>query len=1805
MNITPDTPAFVPVPASAPPYSLESPAAHAAVEQWRTLLTTFNDLLGKAPGVREILRTLLADTFKVDPDTTGLVFRSDDDFAFISLTHLLAFVRHHPTPPSDLDTLAKVRGTPDAGPVLANLRPSELYARLATMDTSHSIGERWNAYWQARAAGTPFSRQEHARKQYVGHFDAALKIATLEQTLSEAQLRPLQAVADNPEWLIKDGQQVRIQTLADHPASLIFSLAEEPARVLYRPAGQPVFTGYENQARLEEALSPDTQAGLEYLTLDGVADGFTAVLDQLLAATLATLDHDPGADIRQHAEFALSQADDLNLQRRSPNVFAGPPAPEADTEDDSQPSLFDFGALTEDIPHALRSRQISDLLERLSSLDEATLRQLRDHESSLKAAQAKALAAIEVHLQSPRWHSDAAAVVPSRELVDAHYKALRAHGQIQHLLGQIDATELSWIEALTQRNDAAGSAVCPKLEQTASPATDAGHTHRLMDALVITHPSALNARPTTRSLLVYWASEHGGLLRCPDQAALEQCLGVGKDNGQSLSLQSISGDAMAQILAHKFASARQSCTRILQDEGIHTLKQALPRISQALKSDLQAPGHAARASAHGLLEEQSHAVKLAGAAPSWLKAMSTANRQALVEVLERYISAMRSSRALLARDLPVREAFCRALINRKLKDDFDADDVGQIHLDLPIRVTSQRDPIVGSGAQGVPVRLEDTPSQERTQVPLQTLLLENIDTEMTRRLQFLKVQVASSSADTVRVLTSGLTSSYVHGLATALDLAQAYEDRIRQAFLGLDETEHARAYRRETLLEPVRLMLQIQRLLFHERGYLNDQSQAILALASDARYQADGHDIRLLAARLTSGGPDTDDQPVTLSGVTFIEDQASGVTLLYLPDHPASPVRQYPNLEEARLSLYERSKTQEEQAYLISRALLGNPDAHRSRLAQAHANRFSGIIGLGAQWPASTSLAQLLLDAEMGRLIEANRATSRSSRDLWQENFTYQSGMVFNYLKMALGFIPFVGTAIGLYDVVDAMHQAAKAFTQGEIAHGLDELENAITSLIDAAMDLVNGVGFSPSAALRTSKQRQLRQLKGHRPGSRYLSAAAGQRLKRLRGYEYDQPLSLQGLPSPTSGRWRGVYRTGQGDFILIEGTPFQVEWDATLHTWRLSGNARSSWKMAVGLDELGRWDTHFALHGVHVRGAGGGGGQAASRIADTLEPLWPAAIKARLPLWWRDRTYRLRKQLQDSISARTHTLSKLGKDLESRTAVENALDDTVLRSSLERYIDEARRNHADYERLQGVSSRARQSEAKKLASEMAEAICEGNYHLRVHAHKRFLRHLEEIKQLIATLQDVSHQLTPDLERPRMVTLTSQMLQLRRRMREIRQSTLIEVDELSMRMDQMRHWEAKALRPRKRLKLFDAIDNDLTRLPRPALDYLLISQLTALITRAPATLDLSWVKLQKLMHDPLIELDRALHALHQLPGVHSSKNQRQDILSTSLSKIDGYRSKLRYWQASYGQFFDTASLERLKSVLKRHTEHYRTLVREPSPTPSSPTRPADASAPRVFETTDNHYLIGEPRRQANEYRITGPSGHTEIYIESTPGKFTLSNPVAPPGSRAASMAELEAEANRHLDGLAGYRQQIERYARTGMDGASLEDLMHFKAQDLNDLASQINAQDASAALLARLRREASTLIEDGRKLHVRQYMSSHRPTAAMLGYLLDQQAVDIERIGSLTLLGKRQDGRQDFLQEFVVRDLTQQPPTELWFAHFHFSKAQAQFTEFEAAHLKIPAQRYLGGEWQATHVEDIWRGEIGRPMAVRHFQPLF
>jgi hypothetical protein len=74
--------------------------------------------------------------------------------------------------------------------------------------------------------------------------------------------------------------------------------------------------------------------------------------------------------------------------------------------------------------------------------------------------------------------------------------------------------------------------------------------------------------------------------------------------------------------------------------------------------------------------------------------------------------------------------------------------------------------------------------------------------------------------------------------------------------------------------------------------------------------------------------------------------------------------------------------------------------------------------------------------------------------------------------------------------------------------------------------------------------------------------------------------------------------------------------------------------------------------------------------------------------------------------------------------------------------------------------------------------------------------------------------------------------------------------------------------------------------------------------------------------------------------------------------------------------------------------------------------------------------------------------------------------------------------------------------------------------------------------------------------------------------------VDIRKEGGLRDLGKRTDGRRDFLQEYEVRDVRGESPQTLWYAHFHYTSAKPAFNDFVKGHLKLPEQRNLGLQWQ-------------------------
>ncbi|AMK29770.1 hypothetical protein AWT69_001133 [Pseudomonas putida] len=1791
----------------------ETQANERALAQLRQTHRTFSQLLNLAPNVVQILNDALRALFNTDPEHCGLHFDASSSL-LINLPSLAAYVRHHPIAPTDLDRRATLQGRDGTHAKVLELRPSELHARLRALDIPTLVRQRWQGYWQARAKGTPSSRLAVAQQQYRLHFMASVEIALTNRFLTQEQARPVFALLDNPEWLRIDNKRIAIEALAQPVGGLLISIENEAGQVLYRPDRHPAFSFHASRQAMETVLDITGENTNVYTPLEDIGDGCTALVNGLLSTLLATLDHNPGDDIGQHAGQALHLAKELASAWSASEFFSLPPSPPPlPASCVPHPTLFDLGGMEANISLSVRSSTVQQQLHLLNALPDAQRAQRKHCQQALEAACTAAKNAIQSMLASPKWHSAAVPPPASPGLVQAHRDGLLAHARFQHLLQQIDDQQLHWVESLI--SGSAGEAVVAQvaLSMPVNPTTSQ-QTIRdtIPGALVITARSHLT-QATKGAMLLYWAGEHGGLLRCANRAELEHCFHASLDPDIALDLSEIEGDAISHMLATQLKASYQAKQWIQNTQGLDAAATALPGIREDLEKGLGVARHAAREIALRLVAQHDHIVATAGAPLNKLQAMPANTRGRLKVLLDDYLIALSNSNALIERELPDRQDFCRQRIERRLKQDFDGYLGEAISLQLPVSARIGRVSTV-PGPGGTPTKQGLLPSPEREILPLETVLVEHIDDAMLARLKFLTVQVKTPNAKLRDDLVAGITDSYLHSVASELDLGQHYEDLISTTFMGQDDTGFQFAYRRETLIEPYRLMLKLQSLLFHESGYLSDYSNAMLAIAIDAtskdQWQVDNHDIRMLPATLTAGGKDTHEQPTTLTGVTFIEDQASKTTVLYRPDHPTSPLRQYADLESARLSLYEGCADELEIKYLLSRALQGDPRAHRARILQAQARHYDGMIGLGAAWPASMSLAHVQLNAEMGRLIHANRATSRSNQDLALAYLAGQAGKVLIGFKLALGIVPILGLPMGLYDLFESSAELVKAIGDGKTVDILDAIQNVLASIIDVAMDLLGGgIGITPASIRQATNRQQLRRLHDHGTLLKHLSTTDESRRARFAGYEAEDNLSLDGLKPGATGQYQGIYRLGQAHYIEVHGRPVEVSWSAADNTWELAGNRQKTYRRAIALDDQGNWDTHFALYGVHRLGAGAGGGQALYRLADTLEPLWPSAVRERLPRWWTERAYRRHQQLRESITRDTATFhtqaSALNERMKQSFQLTDAHDASLI-SRLKNCIVQAKRIHGDCLAFEEVSSGRIRNSARLQANDLAMVACDGHYRVIELARKRLKEILDNIDNISAALRTKTEGLATVQSPSQLPALTQELLGLRKQMHDARWTALEEIDEIRRQIEGLRVWRGKVNQVGNRAELFKDIDLELATLNDATLNYLSAGNLLALIVKLPETLEGSWISLQRLLQKPRSDLDRAMYVLHELHNANPSASQRQAILAHSLDTISQFRSKLRYCETSYAQHFDTASTQRFVTHLDAYAEYFRNFLRNrQKPLPAA--THTGSSRPRVFETTPNQWLIGTVnQQQPHIYRITGPGGRTELWVRNGDGTFTLSNPETRlPSVRTATLAELQREGQRHLDELAAFNRKVDRYAAQGMDGASLEDTLLFKAHDLEHQATQIAQQAPEDALVSQLRNAARTVTARGRQLRIDNVLRTREPTAGQLRYLVEQDVVSIDKVGGLTELKRTPDGRRDFLQEFVIKDSRSLPAKPVWYAHFHYNKQNPAFGDFVKAHLKTPAQRYLGREWQDNHLEVIWRGDIPRDEAQRHFASVF
>jgi len=1796
-----------------------------ANQRWRTSSEGLRDLFAASPALRDSVNELLRQQLQLDGEKTGLRFAATDDQPehIVSLTDACAFVVQQPTLETDLDQRCDLTGIGADHPLYA-LKPLQLLEKLKALDPRKSHETRWAQFWDARAPRTPVSRRTRATQLYRAHFEATAHMALAHQTITAAQLKTLQLIIDSgADALTIDGQPIHTEKLAlvlsndskvKLPGAWVVCVGDvsTAAPLLYLPCNATSIQAFNSRAAMQtwltrqvpiptglpkEILRVDYSAALDPM-VTGASDLFAGRHHAQLDALSNTNKDTPG--IKEHGARSLIHVDLIDHQRSSAIIVAAPPKPLTPGSDSEMEDESLFGSLSAGIPLAVRQAALKrerDALERLQSNDGdgARYRQCKEALKTLETAEQAGETAASSLLYRDNPLDVSTFNTALTALRQAHRDGLYAEGNLQAALGQLDSADHDLLKAVLDNPVAAerdpditAASLTLSLTETKDEIRTT-QSERLKGVLVIGRQAMLTDRASTSSLLLYWPGTGGGLQRFADRQTLEREVFRIADHASDLTLQlsPLTTDPLHHCLNELITDFESKATLL---RGLPEQADALEILRQGCLATVQVPLHDARSLAFAHLQEQERTATLAGHRPGWLTRLNENERNGLKHNIEAYIAAMRTSHALMTLALEPRDDFTRRHLYARLRKDFSLEGHFSIQVELPDSTTTEQVPEAGPG--GIRKTTVIVPGKSRSKMSLEDLAQLNIDNvqsvlndSLSQRLVFLRLEVTATHKKDRSRLLNGINLRYLRKVLPELDLPKAYEQNINEAFRGASsESLFVKQHRRESLIEPWRLMLKIQSETARLQKHLSRDESALLNIAIDAStvdaWQANGKRLVLLPVALKAGGKDTPGEgPVTLSGVSLIEEQISGVTLLYLPDSQDGQFfRRYDNLEAARKGLFRLCGSDKWIEYLAGRTLQGNVRAHISRIGQAVEKNFDAIIEVGVRWPASTSLAAHLLDAHMGRLIEAHRGTSRSNDELFFERYALKGPRAFNYIKMALGMVPFVGSVLALYQAWTAANQAVAAFLRGDVADGLVEIESMLLSLVDAFMDLLPGEAAASTLSRTTRALTRARQLHAVVRNVAALQIKTQRHarhvLARFKDYEYEKPISLTGTEPASHGLYRGIYRHADGDFIERQGRLYPVELSRDSRSWRLSGNSRKTYKQPIALDENGQWDTWFGVYGEPLESGLAGGGNIAGRVADTLDAYWPPAIRQRLPRWLVDRNFRRHHQLTaaadelaDQLQARGAKSDLVLNAYRAASVAERPAMWPAVEAACVGDIQLAQQRYQTLTELTEVAHRRKRREVADMQSKTAWLLTDRYRRRAVHAshnvHAMTLK-IKELKQVRDALPDGT---------------LARRLEIMEEIRVLRVEIVKKLDHMEGFKEQVNQWYERML-AKDRPKMSALVDNINVLHSDTSLLYLKTSQRLEIVKKAGSPDDASWLYLLELAEPLRNNIDRVLYSQYDLPNILGTVAQRNRILQECVDVCVEYRREMAAWTASYPQFFHLEVVEPLLEGVDRLADRARAGINKP-PGPSVAGQPQQ----RVFITEDNQLRHGveqwDSATQTRQYKSTGPGGHEEIWEQGADGRLRLTNPqnIATRSPAALSLAKLLTEAQQRLDNVAAYRAKVQSNADRDMLPVNLEHMMTSQAGELNTRANRIAAKSAEQPIIQQLRDQAAELIVEGRALRTQYSLTSQKPTDGMLDDLIGQNAVVIRRPLAIRRITDHQ-GQPDYLQEYEIWNITREPEQLLWYAHFHYRSATRPLRKFERAHLKLPAHRHL------THADD-------------------
>lgn len=1403
---------------------------------------------------------------------------------------------------------------------------------------------------------------------------------------------------------------------------------------------------------------------------------------------------------------------------------------------------------------------------------------------------------IEVHKLFTRA-DDLSQPLMSSAYRQAHLAGALADARIQLHLGTLTPSEFTAIEccldALMADQEPPQAYRFMRLELIQGT-----HLAQWSGAVALRVIGPLTQLPAPSGVLMYRFGLDGGWRTYPSTEALlsEVSKALGALPDQQVTLR--------QTMEQAFEAAlNERATELLRPDPPLSLTRAEREqlLIQAL-DDLTVPVNPARLLALAQIEEIRRSLRLGEEAQPWLARLSPETAGHLARLITDYAAAIAASDRLLRRDLPTRQAYASRMVSERLESDFGLTEPCRVRLKVPLRVIYVRDLIAGSGAPGTPSKRVPTASAETEVIDLETIAIGQIDDDLAERLNLMEVQLDPPSHPQREALIEGITLTWLRRLANELDVAGNYERLLADVHLRAGEFRTGEEEER-TLVRPFALMLEMHWVTAFAQRDIDDRGRRMLIQACHAAtpdaWNSSEFRLALRPAALTLFNEQVHSGGSVLAGVSFLEDQVSGITVLYLPQAPnGQTFKQYASLTRATEALVDLFLNERLRGYLCERAFEGNPRQLESLVNQALMRGFKNLIDARAPWPAHQSLARNQYLAELGLKVSAHRASSTSNADRLFDGAARSGSETAGYIRLALGFVPFLGSVIALVDTVQAGIELGHALSAGDNIAALEAADSVLLSITDVLLDFGPAAlagGLSAASLRATARARQLRH--GLRGAGR-LRQLSNWSVRRTNEafHGYESSVRLTSRPG-TEGRWRNVYQEGQSAFITRGSHAYAVEWDDSLRTWRLVPTRTRTYRQPIALDEAGNWQTHGHLYGSLVDGGLRGGGGIQSYVADRLDPLWPDPIRRLLPRWWTDAHFRRQQMLLSQYVAQGNAVidseAVLTRSLAAYKGNQGSLQTVVAHCE-----DVIAMSERFYQRAQDYRVLARGQRAATAAldqSRAAATIC-SKTQLEI---ELFFKESERLLELV-TVQKARAQVLAQAI-PEDATLSHSSIRAMKAKAEEIRGTLLDLLNQYDRIDQclarLAIWKPRVTSHEHRAKL--SRNNQLIEraFPKQPVVFLRVS---LLLDSAP-THDFnlpSWIYMRRLYTPARERFDRVAIALFSSDEINLSATQRRRLNVQFKEQSQALSRTLRRLLVSYPDQFDTALTERLLEELYKLRDGV-TIPRSQAPRQSTGRGP---SRPRVFEG-DGLLLVGEPvQGEADTLVIAGVNSQSERWRLNAQRQWEQASPPAP-SPRPGSVGTLASNAEARLTELPAFRERLRRYPQQRILPADLEDLYLGESQELEYRIRQLREADTQhrhGNLIQRLQREADQLRLEGRLARIAQCKASVNPTGGQLDYLVEVDEMRIRKLGGLQRSGTSAATR-NWLQEYEIIDSR---TGQAWaYAHFHYGRENPRFNDFEAAHLKTPSQRLLATSQSGDTT--IWRGEISRQLAGKLFQPLF